>query len=221
MVSFEAQKQLLGCGDDSCLAELGGALGVEFIVMGSVSKIGESTLISLKKINLETLQVERRVTDTFNGVDDEVVGFARWMTRRLARNDAFAGAKPIARPKAKVVKDNKVHYVEKNMTIWRTLAWGGALVTGTAALVTASALGGTYGTSWYVSRTKTSSAVDRSVIRFGDSYGPYMATVSNVGLYTTGALFALSVVLFFLPAEHLETRSMDLPTAQQGKEAGS
>ena len=36
MLSLERQKRMLGCGTDSCMAELGGALGVGRLVTGDV-----------------------------------------------------------------------------------------------------------------------------------------------------------------------------------------
>ncbi len=41
LLGLERQRQLLGCGDDpsSCLAELGGALGAEGVVLGSLARI--------------------------------------------------------------------------------------------------------------------------------------------------------------------------------------
>src|SRR5207249_4712795 len=40
MLSFEKDKQNLGCeADQACLAEIGGALGVEYIIAGSLAKI--------------------------------------------------------------------------------------------------------------------------------------------------------------------------------------
>src|SRR5512138_2927366 len=40
MLALDRQRALLGCSDDvSCLAEIGGALGAEMMVLGSVGKI--------------------------------------------------------------------------------------------------------------------------------------------------------------------------------------
>ncbi|MFH1810086.1 MAG: hypothetical protein ABIJ09_15170 [Pseudomonadota bacterium] len=224
MISFEAEKQLLGCGEESCLAELGGALGVDFLVTGSVSKMGESTLLSLKKINLVDLKVVRRVTDTFNGIDDEVVFFTQWMARRLEMGDATAGQKPIPRPKQVVSQGdpNKVKYVEKHMTLWRGLAWTSAALTGVAGLVTLGAVGGTYGMSWVLMQEKTRPAsdnggTDAGTVSTSTAVGPYLATAANVGMYATGALFVATVVLFFLPSEEFEVRELQAPAGSGGE----
>lgn len=46
MLSLEQQKQVLGCDTDasSCLAEIGGALGVKRVVAGSLGRVGRRTL---------------------------------------------------------------------------------------------------------------------------------------------------------------------------------
>src|SRR5262245_50760697 len=46
MLSFEANKQMVGCSANSaCLAELGGALGVARLVAGSVGKLGDGYVL--------------------------------------------------------------------------------------------------------------------------------------------------------------------------------
>jgi TolB-like protein len=39
MLAFERQRQMLGCTDGGCIAEIGGALGVDYIVSGKVTRI--------------------------------------------------------------------------------------------------------------------------------------------------------------------------------------
>ena len=46
-IGFEKDKKLLGCTDASCLAEIGGALGVDRIVHGSVGRLGSSLVVNL------------------------------------------------------------------------------------------------------------------------------------------------------------------------------
>jgi hypothetical protein len=53
LLNFDKQRSLLSCQSDSCLAEIGGALGVERLVFGSVSKLGESWLVTLKLMDVK------------------------------------------------------------------------------------------------------------------------------------------------------------------------
>src|SRR5689334_6948255 len=47
MVGYEKQRQMLGCSDTGCLAEIGGALGADYVVGSEVSVVGGTYLLSL------------------------------------------------------------------------------------------------------------------------------------------------------------------------------
>jgi TolB-like protein len=80
MLSFEKDKQSVGCeADQACLAEIGGALGVEYIVAGSLAKIGDSFVIALALNNVKQATVENRVSETVTGKPDALIA-------ALARN---------------------------------------------------------------------------------------------------------------------------------------
>ncbi len=58
MLSHEANKQILGCeSDESCLAEIAGALGVDFLITGTLSKAAESHIIDVKRIDQGRAQI--------------------------------------------------------------------------------------------------------------------------------------------------------------------
>lgn len=62
MLGFEKQKQVLGCAEDSsCLAEIGGALGVEFVLSGQVGQIGSRFHLSLQLLDARKSKVVSRV----------------------------------------------------------------------------------------------------------------------------------------------------------------
>lgn len=64
MLSHEAEKQALGCdAGSSCLAELGGALGVQYLVSGSLGKIGDSLLLNLALSDVGKATVEGRAAE--------------------------------------------------------------------------------------------------------------------------------------------------------------
>jgi len=68
MLSFEQQRQLMGCEESSCLAEIGGALGVDQLLSGSLSVLGGTVLFSLRRTDLVRARVlgsiARRLTLT-------------------------------------------------------------------------------------------------------------------------------------------------------------
>src|SRR5688572_12170524 len=51
VLGLERQRELLGCKDGICTAELAGALGVEGIVVGDVGKLGGSYQVNLKVLS--------------------------------------------------------------------------------------------------------------------------------------------------------------------------
>lgn len=63
MLDLEAEKQAMGCdSEDSCLAEVADALGVDVLVTGSLSAIGDSSVVGLRRIDQRTASV----SGTFN-----------------------------------------------------------------------------------------------------------------------------------------------------------
>ncbi len=68
MLALEKQKQMLGCTEASCLAEIGGALGVDYLVSGRVTALGgaggtqtftlDLTLSSVKRAQREGSSIE-------------------------------------------------------------------------------------------------------------------------------------------------------------------
>ncbi len=88
MLSFKEDKARLGCDDDACLSELGGALGVDFLVAGSVGQLGETRLVHLKLIDLRETRVVSRVAESFQGEPAQLLGAARAAARRLIGREA-------------------------------------------------------------------------------------------------------------------------------------
>jgi TolB-like protein len=61
MLGFERQKRALGCSEDSsCLAEIGGALGVDFMLTGQVGQIGSRYRISVLAVDTRKARVVAR-----------------------------------------------------------------------------------------------------------------------------------------------------------------
>ncbi|MGI5862087.1 MAG: hypothetical protein ACOX6T_08510 [Myxococcales bacterium] len=61
LITHDRQKQLLGCSDSSCLTEVGGALGVEYILSSEVSEVGGVWLVSLTLIDVAKSSAAKRV----------------------------------------------------------------------------------------------------------------------------------------------------------------
>lgn len=87
MVRFEQDRQLLGCNSDaSCIAELGGALGVGLLVTGSIGKVGERFLLTLTLTDAQQGRVRAREQREIASVDElarETDKAARAVVREL------------------------------------------------------------------------------------------------------------------------------------------
>lgn len=65
MISFDKLKTALSCDEEaSCLAEIGGALGVGWLVSGTLAEVGGVAVLSLSLVDIERARVERRETIT-------------------------------------------------------------------------------------------------------------------------------------------------------------
>lgn len=67
LIGFEKQKDLLGCDDASCLANIGGALGVDLLVAVKVALLGSDWVVTAKLINLRDARVEARTSQIVSG----------------------------------------------------------------------------------------------------------------------------------------------------------
>ncbi len=82
MLRFESEKQILQCSSDtSCLVEIGGALGVDYLVSGSIGKLGDALVINLKLMDIGKARVVNRASESFQGVESHLpkaLRFAAW-----------------------------------------------------------------------------------------------------------------------------------------------
>jgi hypothetical protein len=100
MLGFEKQKDVLGCTDAACLAEIGGALGVERIVAGHIGKVGSTYVVNIKLINIRMADTEGRVYETVRGEVDALIDTIRKSVTKLFGGEAPkpASAKVAAKP---------------------------------------------------------------------------------------------------------------------------
>lgn len=65
LLSFEGARQLAGCDEESCLEEIGGALGVDELVTGTVGTLGGSTVFTLRRVDVQAARVIESITRRF------------------------------------------------------------------------------------------------------------------------------------------------------------
>lgn len=72
LLSLEKQRQLLGCSDAGCLAEIGGALGCDFLLLGTLGKFGQQLRIDLKWADARRSRIVGRDGELVGSVDELV-----------------------------------------------------------------------------------------------------------------------------------------------------
>jgi hypothetical protein len=83
VLGLERQRQLLGCDSGECLAELGGALGVDRILAGSIGRVGDAYYLNMKLIRATTAVVDARAGREVRGGEAELVDAVRGAVREL------------------------------------------------------------------------------------------------------------------------------------------
>lgn len=84
LLGFEKQKQVLGCAEDSsCIAEIGGALGVDFMLVGTLGRIGDLHRIDLRLIEVRKARVSGRWGESVEGRSERLVAAVQRGTRSL------------------------------------------------------------------------------------------------------------------------------------------
>ena len=91
LLAQEAEKQLLGCTEDSCLAEVGEALGADVLAKTSLGAVGNSYLLSINLIDVTTATPLRRVTARAGRNDDFLIEAAQKAVQRVLDDSAENG----------------------------------------------------------------------------------------------------------------------------------
>jgi hypothetical protein len=91
MLAFEKQRQMLGCADAGCMAEIGGALGVDWLVSGKVTKLAaaggipETLSVDLTLTNVRKAQREGSVIETARSEAELVARTGKAAQKLVAR----------------------------------------------------------------------------------------------------------------------------------------
>jgi TolB-like protein len=101
MLGAERQRQLLGCKEDAaCMAEIGGALGADFMLVGSLGKLGSLHRLDLKLMDARRAKVLARFGETVEGKEERLIAVTQRGVRELlgpvAGEPAAAPAEPAA-----------------------------------------------------------------------------------------------------------------------------
>ncbi|MEW5853339.1 MAG: hypothetical protein AB2A00_31455 [Myxococcota bacterium] len=73
LVTFEQQKSLMGCDSTSCLTEIGGALGVRYLVIGRFARVGNSIVITVKLMDVQRAQLRLSDQEVVASADEQAL----------------------------------------------------------------------------------------------------------------------------------------------------
>ncbi len=83
MLHYEAQQQVLGCTDEACWAQIGGTLGADFLVNGTITRVDEIAMVQLQLLNTMNTKVENRISREHQGPTSELFDTMRSAARAL------------------------------------------------------------------------------------------------------------------------------------------
>jgi hypothetical protein len=71
LLGVEKTRQMMGCADSGCMAEIGGALGVDRVVHGSIGRVGGSLVVNLSALDARHASSAASVSERLRGGDEE------------------------------------------------------------------------------------------------------------------------------------------------------
>ncbi len=89
MLDFDKQKSAADCSDAVCIAEIGNALGVPYLVSGNVAYLEHSLVLTLKLIDVRGTRVVARINHMLEGKEDAVPRLIAEGVRELVTRSAL------------------------------------------------------------------------------------------------------------------------------------
>jgi hypothetical protein len=71
LLGVERTRQMLGCTETGCMSEIGGALGADRVVHGSLGRIGESLVVNLSALDPRRATAAASVSERLRGGGEE------------------------------------------------------------------------------------------------------------------------------------------------------
>ena len=210
MLSLEEQKMALNCDDASCMAEIGGALGVDELVRVSLGKLGSKLIISMSRILVAEAAVLGRSTIQIDNVEDYYdAGFQRAVAEIYNLElQAAPAPTPKAAPSAQArvaptPSQNEVVASPAVASAASPTPWGSYL----SMILGGAAVGaGTYFGLEAQSNAEIANALEIGSQRAGQD-AENQALIANV-LYSVGAVGLVTGIYLWFSADDVETASL-------------
>lgn len=85
MLQTEKERQLLSCADDSCLAEIAGAMGARYLSRGRLSLLDDDVVLTLQLFDSQTVSLDNQVTSELPRATNRLGARVEGMTYSLLR----------------------------------------------------------------------------------------------------------------------------------------
>ncbi len=187
LVAIEQKRQ--ECGNDTeCVAEIGNALGVREVIMGSLGRLGNTWILSLQRIDSLKVQVIRRSSVTSKGEIDSMLNLIPSMIQELFGKEARE-SKEAAQPVTKQ-EPEAPQYPMNPYKLWGHVTfWSGLGI---------AALGGAFTGLAFSAKQKADDATTSKEISDAESEMNTYNTIAITSYITGGALMATGIVLWIL-----------------------
>ncbi|MBI5510909.1 MAG: PEGA domain-containing protein [Deltaproteobacteria bacterium] len=86
LLSYAASQQQMGCDDMTCIAEIGGALGADYLVTGSLTQTGSQIAVQLQLADIKASRVDNRVSRAYEGGHQGLYDELKAATQILVRD---------------------------------------------------------------------------------------------------------------------------------------
>ena len=90
----ELKYQRSGCVTEECIVEIGRELSANYVVSGSINKIGSSYQINIKLVDMKLGKVTQKVTDRVKGDEDVLFDGIEKASLKLVRRISSTGSAP-------------------------------------------------------------------------------------------------------------------------------
>ena len=178
----EMQFQLSGCTDSTCAVEIGQILGLEFMIYGSVLKLGRLYSINMQMINVATAQIVHTGREQFRSIEDAYKTVPKLV-------GTFVGTFSSGKPTEPAVDTQvKKALTQRNKT-GRVLFFGGLTVfCGSSVLWYLALEDAAYSMTYYYERY-----MDSDIQGLPERKEEYLASVKEYNLYTFSAAAASAI----------------------------
>lgn len=196
----EQQFQASGCTESACAVKIGKILNMEYMIYGSVSKLGAAIFIQVEVINIETTRIvlsSKEKTTAIENADTAIAKIIEDLRKRVGGQKA--AVKPEEKPAEKVVKE-KPQLPEgmqpngmKSTLFWSFIGFG-------SAGVICNGFGGGY---WWAYNNAKNNYLSTNTVNTADSATMYyneaennrfVMNVMNISAYSCYALAAGSLI---------------------------